>query len=145
VSDANGVVTSGIGSDYGFGGPAGLPTCTTKAPSNQRYYFDFNSNDVYPQYVRCIQAQGNYLSSHSSAKVRLEGHCDNRGSQEYNVALGWRRANAVKNILLQRGVAPGQITAFSWGAQKQISKAAGDSMETWWAKNRRVDLFYKAY
>jgi peptidoglycan-associated lipoprotein len=137
--DDNGAVTSGYGMGAGFNGTDGA---SLKAPSNQSYYYDYNSNVVHQKYDPSIQAQGNYLVAHPNARVRLEGNCDNRGSREYNIALGWRRANAVKTVLMQDGVSPKQITTFSWGSEKPV--AFGNN-ETAWAKNRRTDLIYKAY
>ncbi len=71
--------------------------------------------------------------------MRLEGNTDIRGSREYNMALGWRRAKAVKNVLLQDGASPHQISTFSWGAEKPVATGAD---EISYAKNRRVDLLY---
>lgn len=141
VSDATaGTSTSGLGDQGGFQG--GGYGSSLKAPANQSYYFDLNKNNVHQSDYASIAAQGKYLASHPKAKIRVEGNCDNRGSREYNVALGWRRANAVKGILMQYGVKPTQVTTFSWGSEKPI--AFGDNEQAW-AKNRRVDLIYKAY
>lgn len=135
----NGAVTSGYGMGAGFNGANGA---SLKAPANQSYYYDFNSNAVHQEYYPSIQAQANYLVAHPNAQVRLAGNCDNRGSREYNIALGWRRANSVKAVLMQDGVSPKQITTFSWGSEKPVAFGNNESA---WSKNRRTDLTYKAY
>jgi peptidoglycan-associated lipoprotein len=135
----DGTTTAGIGGDNGgFGGGNGGVICSS-APGKQMFYFALNSDAVTAAGSNCLKAQANYLIAHASSKVRLEGNCDNRGSREYNRGLGWRRANAVKSILLQDGVSPKQITTFSWGSEK----AAPGVGEDVWAKDRRVDMFYR--
>lgn len=119
----------------------GIPANSLSAPSNQTYYFDFDSNDVHSSDVRAIDAQANYLASHPNAKVRLEGNTDNRGSREYNVGLGWRRDQSVEHYLTERGVSPKQIQMVSYG--KEHPAAAGNTSQAW-ALNRRVNLIYKA-
>ena len=143
VTDANGnaVSTGGMGGAGGFGGSGISSTCNTQAPANQSYFFELNSDNVRGGDNPCINAQARYLVAHPNAKVRLEGNCDNRGSREYNRGLGWRRANAVKNILLQDGVSPSQITTFSWGSEK-ASMGSGEAV---WSKDRRVDLIFKSF
>lgn len=136
-----GATTMGYGSDTGFQGGATVPANCTQAPANQSYYFDLNSSDVHSQLYPCINTQGKYLSKNRNAKVRLEGNCDNRGSREYNRALGWRRAKAVKSVLMQNGVSSDQVTTFSWGSEK-ATPGAGEAV---WSKDRRVDLVYKGY
>lgn len=143
VSDAtgDGVSTSGIGSQGGYAGGGTASAACLQSPANQSYYFDLNSDNIHSEDNPCINAQARYLVAHPNAKVRLEGNCDNRGSREYNRGLGWRRANAVKQILMQDGVAPNQITTFSWGSEK-ASLGAGEAV---WSKDRRVDLIFKNY
>ena len=138
TGDEGGVTTAGYGNGGGFNGIGGS---SLVAPANQSYYYELNSNAVHQSDYASIQAQATYLVAHPNARVRLEGNCDNRGSREYNIALGWRRANSVKAILLQDGVSPNQITTFSWGSEKPV--AFGNN-EAAWAKNRRTDLIYKA-
>jgi peptidoglycan-associated lipoprotein len=109
------------------------------APSNQVYYFGFNQSVVSPEDVRAATIQAQYLATHHNAKVRLEGNTDDRGSREYNVALGWRRAQAVARILKQQGVAPQQIKMVSYG--KEHPAVSGNN-EHAWSLNRRVELIY---
>ncbi len=112
-----------------------------KAPSNQTYYFSYDSNTLHSSDVRALTIQANYLASHPHARIRLEGNTDNRGSREYNVALGWRRDQSVERFLQERGVAPKQIQMVSYG--KEHPAVVGNTQEDW-ALNRRVNLIYKA-
>ncbi|MBS0350844.1 MAG: OmpA family protein [Proteobacteria bacterium] len=109
------------------------------APSNQVYYFGFDQSVVSPADVRAATIQAQYLAIHHNAKVRLEGNTDDRGSREYNVALGWRRAQAVARILKQQGVAPAQIKMVSYGKEHP---AVSGNTEHAWSLNRRVELIY---
>ncbi len=108
--------------------------------SNQSYYFNFDSFAVDEQDFSSLKIQGNYLLKNSSARIRLEGNTDERGTREYNVALGWRRAKAVANCLLSLGVKKEQIAIVSFGKEKPISNGHDESA---YAKNRRVDLVYE--
>jgi len=111
-----------------------------KAPSNQIYYFAFNSSNLRPQDMRALTIQANYLAAHPSARVRLEGNTDNRGSREYNVALGWRRDQAVARVMEQQGVRPRQIQMVSYGKERPAVSGNNDRA---WALNRRVNFIYK--
>ncbi|MBA2653911.1 MAG: OmpA family protein [Gammaproteobacteria bacterium] len=107
--------------------------------AEQHYFFDFDCNDVRQDGMASLQMQANYLIKHPSTKIRLEGNTDDRGSREYNVALGERRARAVLDVLKQYGVSSGQVTIVSFGAEKP---AAGGEDESSYQCNRRVDLIY---
>lgn len=113
-----------------------------KAPSNQTYYFDYNSNNVQNSDYQALNIQANYIAGHPKAKVRLEGNTDSRGSREYNVGLGWRRDQAVARLLEQQGVRPSQIDMVSYGKERPV--AFGEN-EHDWALNRRVNLVYESY
>lgn len=110
-----------------------------QAPANQVYYFDFDQSAVSKADARAITIQANYLVTHRNAKVRLEGNTDDRGSREYNVGLGYRRAQAVADILKQQGVSPAQIKTVSYGKEHPV--VSGDN-ERAWSLNRRVELIY---
>lgn len=112
------------------------------APANQTYYFDFDSMTVQPSDLHAIRIQADYLAIHPTAKVRLEGNTDNRGSREYNIGLGWRRDQAIVRILEQEGVAPSQLDIVSYG--KEHPAILGNN-EYAWRLNRRVNLIYKVY
>ena len=88
-----------------------------------------------------VEAHAKYLSEHADKKVRLEGNCDERGSDEYNLALGQRRADGVKKLLLAGGVRESQVSTISYGEEKP--KATGHD-EASWSQNRRTDLNYNA-
>jgi peptidoglycan-associated lipoprotein len=107
--------------------------------TEQRYFFDFNSNEVRQEAIGSIKVQADYLIKHPNVKVRLEGNTDDRGSREYNVALGWRRAHAVLDVLKQYGVSASQVTLISYGAEKPA--AVGEDEKSYQC-NRRVDLKY---
>lgn len=109
------------------------------APSKQIYYFAYDSSAVNPADVPAIRVQSSYLATHPGAKVRLEGHTDDRGSREYNVALGDRRAKAVKRIMKQYGVKEDQITVVSYGKERPALVGADENTRS---LNRRVVLDY---
>ena len=112
------------------------------APANQTYYFDFDSAASHSFDLKAIKIQANYLVIHPTAKIRLEGNTDDRGSREYNIGLGWRRNKAIVRILEQAGVAPRQIDMLSYG--KERPAVVGDN-EAAWKLNRRVNLIYETY
>lgn len=109
--------------------------------ATRSYYFAFNSNEVNAQDLPAIKAHAQYLLDHKSAKILLEGNADVRGSREYNMALGQRRADAVANIIRMAGVPTSQVKTVSFGSEKPI--ALGET-EADYQKNRRVDLLYTA-
>ncbi len=111
------------------------------AAQNQAFYFSYDSYDLDHSDCEDLKIQANYLVNHPQALVRLEGNTDERGSREYNVALGWKRATAVANILQQAGVDKAQIAVVSYGKEKPV--ATGHN-ETAYQQNRRVDLIYEA-
>ena len=96
-------------------------------------YFDFDSSEIKGEGTDIVAAHAKYLASHSNARVRLEGHTDERGSREYNIGLGERRAQSVRRALLLQGASDGQITTVSYGEERP---AAAGHDETAWAKNR---------
>ncbi|MFC0309243.1 peptidoglycan-associated lipoprotein Pal [Gallibacterium trehalosifermentans] len=107
----------------------------------QRYntvYFGFDKYDIQPEYAQLLDAHAQYLTD-SSAKVQVEGHTDPRGTPEYNIALGQRRADAVKNYLAGKGVQAGQLSTISYGEEKPA--VLGHS-EADYAKDRRAVLAY---
>lgn len=103
-------------------------------------YFDLDEYTVKEQFHALIQQHANYLVKHPGQHVFLEGHTDERGGTEYNLALGQRRSNAVRVLLQIYGVKDNQIEAYSYGSTKP--RAAGSNEEAW-AQNRRVDIYYK--
>lgn len=102
-------------------------------------YFDYDKSDIKSEYTSVIAAHAKYLTSNASLKVRLEGNTDERGSREYNIGLGERRAQAVRRALLLQGVAENQITTLSYGEERP---AVDGHDEAAYAKNRRVEIAY---
>ncbi len=103
-------------------------------------YYAFDSFAVSDEYKGIPTAHAGFLSAHSKAHVTLQGNCDERGSREYNLALGQRRADGVKNLMTLSGAGGDQIEVVSYGKEKP--QAAGHDEESW-AKNRRVDFVYQ--
>ena len=104
-------------------------------------YFDFDSSEIKGAGTDVVAAHAKYLASHSSTRVRLEGHTDERGSREYNIGLGERRAQAVRRALLLQGATEAQITTVSYGEERPAVPGHDESA---WAKNRRVEIVYLA-
>jgi peptidoglycan-associated lipoprotein len=102
-------------------------------------YFDFDKSDIKPEFASVVTSNAQNLTSHPNLKLKLEGNTDERGTREYNIGLGERRAQAVRRALMLQGVAETQITTVSFGAERPA--AEGDE-ESAWAKNRRVELVY---
>jgi len=102
-------------------------------------YFDFDSSTIREEYLEVIAAHGRFLAEHESLRVRLEGHTDERGTREYNVALGERRAQSVQSMLELQGVAE-RLETVSYGEELPL---AFDHGEDAWGKNRRVEIVYE--
>ncbi len=107
--------------------------------SKRVIYFDFDSAEIRPEFVDILRAHVAYLLAHPDVALTLEGHTDERGSREYNIALGERRGNAVRDFMLAEGVPPNQLTVVSYGEERPV--ALGHDEESW-ALNRRVELVY---
>jgi|TARA_R100001377_G_scaffold79086_1_gene57149 peptidoglycan-associated lipoprotein len=102
-------------------------------------YFDFDVSNVNEQYSAILDAHAKFLNANSDVKVLIEGHADERGTPEYNIALSERRAKSVVTYLENMGVAAGQLTVVSYGEEKPMVK---DRSESAFAKNRRAVLVY---
>lgn len=107
--------------------------------SKRAIYFDFDKYEVKSEYRDMAAAHAGYLVSHPEASIRIEGNADDRGSREYNLSLGQKRAVAVKKAINVLGVPDKQIETISFGEEKP--KATGDN-EASWAENRRADIVY---
>ena len=103
-------------------------------------YFAFDSSEISEEDTEVIKHHGKYLALHPDVSMRLEGHTDERGTREYNVALADRRAQAVKKLLLYQGASASQITIISYGEEKP---AAMGHDEDAWKLNRRAELVYE--
>ena len=104
------------------------------------FFFGFDKSDLSQDSLDDLDAHAKYLSSVRSAKVRLEGHADERGTRAYNLALGERRANSVARYLVIQGVNRSQIETVSYGEERPLSLSRDDSG---WSRNRRVELIYQ--
>lgn len=103
------------------------------------FYFGTNLSDITAQSYGGLNAHARYLTQNPNARLQLSGHTDERGTREYNLALGERRANAVARYLVSMGVNAGQLSVVSYGKEKPV---ADGSFEEAWAQNRRVELDY---
>jgi peptidoglycan-associated lipoprotein len=102
-------------------------------------YFDYDRADIKPEYVSVVAAHAKYLAGSPQRRVRLEGHSDERGSREYNIGLGERRAQSVRRALMLQGVTEAQITTVSYGEERPAVQGSDESA---YGKNRRVELQY---
>lgn len=102
-------------------------------------HFDFDRSEVQTEYAAVLEAHGTYLVEHPSVRVLIEGHADERGTPEYNIALGERRAKAVAKYLQGMGVQPSQMSIVSYGEEKPLDFTRTDEG---FAKNRRAVLVY---
>jgi len=112
-------------------------------PSSPLYrrtiYFDYDSSEIRSEFVPLLQTHAGYLASHPGTRLTLEGHTDERGTREYNLALGDERAQTVQRFLLAEGVRSDQLTTLSFGEEKPAAFEHGESA---WSQNRRVELAY---
>lgn len=107
--------------------------------SQRIVYFDFDSSTVREDALPIIKAHADYLAINAGVGVTLEGHADERGTREYNIALGERRADAVRRLLIANGVASNQIRTISYGEERPAMLGHNESA---WSANRRVELMY---
>lgn len=124
-------------------GPATVESDPLKDPNSplakRSVYYPLDVAVVQQEDRPLVAEHAKYLASHPGAKVRLEGNCDERGSNEYNLALGQRRANGVKKLLIAGGASSDQITAVSNGEEKPKEACHAEKC---WKENRRTDLIY---
>lgn len=128
-----GTTTPGSSQEHPLDNPA-------SALGTRTIYFEFDSSEVPVLGQATIEAHARYLSEHSGALMTLEGHADERGSREYNIALGEQRANAVRRLMLLLGAADPQIRTISYGEERP---AADGHEDTAWGLNRRVEIVYR--
>jgi peptidoglycan-associated lipoprotein len=103
----------------------------------ERIYFDFDQFTLDAEARRVLGNNAKYLQAHGATKVVIEGHCDERGSDEYNLALGESRALAAKNYLISLGVSASRLSVISYGEEKPLVKGANEAA---WAQNRRAEF-----
>lgn len=132
-----GATTTGVG-DYGELTIESLND--PNSPLSQRViYFAFDSSEVAEQDRPLVEAHAQFLAANPTVKVAVEGHTDERGSREYNIGLGDRRAQSIRRMLEFQGVAPNQISVVSYGEEKPAVEGHDESA---WSLNRRVELVY---
>lgn len=131
------------GAGYGSGSGAHLGP-EFSDPSNplskQVIYFELDSSQVRQEFVPVVAAHAQYLSSHPQQRVILAGHADERGSSEYNIALGEQRAKSVERMMRAQGVSASQLEIVSYGEEKPAVSGSGESA---WQMNRRVEVGYQ--
>lgn len=127
--------------------PAGQQSVTAnplKDPNNilskRSVYYDLDKSDVKAEYKPMVEAHSKYLTSNKGAKVTVQGNTDERGSREYNIALGNRRADSVKNMMNVYGASDSQIEVVSFGEEKPRATCQDESC---WKENRRSDIVYQ--
>lgn len=120
-----------------------LPSDLDVAPSDSMslsestVYFAFDDYSLSVQAQASIDEVSRYMQSSSSVRVKLEGHCDERGTNEYNLALGERRAQSVKNYLVQLGIDESRLSTISYGEERPAAEGGNESA---WSQNRRVEF-----
>ena len=100
-----------------------------------RVYFDTDQYNIDAEDMAVLDSQATWLQRNPNVRVTIEGHADERGTREYNLALGDRRANAAKNYLATRGINPSRMTVISWGKERPVAEGSDESA---WAQNRRA-------
>jgi len=108
--------------------------------ASRTIYFEYDSAKLSSESIAILETHGNFLASNGEVTVRLEGHTDERGSREYNIALGDRRAQSVRQVLLFQGASSDQIETVSYGEEEPAVEGHDEAA---WSKNRRVELIYK--
>ena len=108
--------------------------------NNQRVFFAFNSSEISSEAENNLLGQALYMKNHPDTKIQIAGNCDERGSTEYNLALGARRANAAKAVLVEDGVAASRISTISYGKERPLVKGSGEDV---WKYNRNATTTVK--
>lgn len=141
-----GAGTSGAGNGGQYGSGTGTGTsggvgqqADSRIPDVRTIYFAFDRDTIKSEYESVVMAHARYLRANTNAQVVLKGHTDERGTREYNLALGERRANAVKRFLRVQGVSGSQVSVVSYGEERPAARGQGESA---YSKNRRVTFSY---
>jgi peptidoglycan-associated lipoprotein len=102
-------------------------------------YFDFDKSDIRPDAAQTLTTDGGFFKEHGDVRFTAEGHCDERGSEEYNLGLGDRRATAAKNFLVNLGVSADRVSTISYGKSRPVCT---ESNEECWQKNRHAHFHF---
>ena len=136
-SGDTGATATGIGDE---GAASVNPLDDPQSPLYIRViYFEYDSSEIRGEYRAAVEAHANYLANNPNTIINLEGHADERGSREYNLALGEKRAQAVKRQMVLLGASAGQIRVVSYGEERPVIDGHDESS---WAQNRRVEIIY---
>ena len=133
------------------GGAAAAPAAPAQTPrpsprefmavaALKEVHFDFDKYDIRPEDAKTLDANATWLKSNADNLLLIEGHCDERGTNEYNLALGERRAKATMNYLVSQGIQANRITIISYGEERPV---CNEKTEACWAKNRRANFLVK--
>src|SRR5579862_4413284 len=142
AAEQGGAQGAGAGGNYSRAGPDDEAAGPKGGVLTERIvYFDFDSSEIKGAGTDVVAAHAKFLAANPATRVRLEGHTDERGSREYNIGLGERRAQAVRQALLLQGASDPQISTVSYGEERP---AVPGHDEAAWAKNRRVEIVYLA-
>jgi peptidoglycan-associated lipoprotein len=128
---------SQVGSRSATASGTGAASGMQQPDMKRSVYYEFDKYDVKPEYRTLVESHARWLKANPRAKLVIEGNADERGSREYNVALGQRRAESVTKMLVLMGAKPDQIEAVSWGEEKPRT---GGHDEASWSENRRADF-----
>ena len=118
----------------------GNPLDADERPLSRVFYFDLDRSVLSPRDLGVLQMHADFLRSNRGRSIVLEGHCDERGTREYNLALGERRADAARSYLTSSGVRGSQIETVSYGEERPANPGHNESA---WSKNRRVEMHYR--
>ena len=111
-----------------------------RAPLERVIYFDYDQAELRPEFLDIVAQHGRFMAENPDAQVRLEGHTDERGTREYNIALGEERAKTISRMLQLQGVSSSQLRTVSYGEELPVDEAHNSDA---WAKNRRVNVIYE--
>lgn len=141
MAGRSGAEAHGLGQSSHFAGQQEGEMYTTQAPHNQIYRFNYDNSTLAPKYIPSVNAQAEYLKANPGARILIAGNTDERGSREYNVALGERRANTVAELMRMSGVSHQQMRVVSYGKERPANLGHDEESH---AQNRRVELTYEA-
>ena len=136
---SQGAASGANASEGALGSQQSVPGPTQGLLADRVVHFAFNSAVLSAHGMKVVAAHAAYLAAHPNARVRLEGYTDDRGSPEYNIGLGMRRSESVRQAMLLQGVSPSQITVVSYGEEDPVNPA---NNRVAWAENRRVHIVY---
>lgn len=136
-----GAEARGLGGLTHFAGQEAGEMYTNQAPHNQIYLFSYDNSTLAEKYIPSVNAQASYLKSHPGARILIAGHTDERGSREYNIALGEHRANAVAELMRMSGVSQNQMRIVSYGKERPANLGHDEASHL---QNRRAELTFEA-